>query len=116
MGSLRLPRVILGLACLHNLVFGAVLFATAGIKGFQGLGGEDTMLLQLVGYASIAMVLAGLLSLYAAVRPSRRAATATGVLVLVTGIPLILFTIFINGVVNVVLGLATVLVSRGIHE
>ncbi|OGD52444.1 hypothetical protein A3K81_05950 [Candidatus Bathyarchaeota archaeon RBG_13_60_20] len=113
---MRLPRVILGLACIHNVVFGAVFFATAGIKGFQGVGGEDAMLFQLVGYASIAMVLAGLVSLYAAARPSRRTAAVAGALVLVTGIPLILFTIFLNGAANVVLGLAAVLASRGIRD
>jgi len=74
------------------------------------------MLFQLVGYASIAMILAGLASLYAVVRPSRRAGTAAGAFVLVTGVPLILFTIFLNGAVNVVLGLAAVLASRRIQE
>jgi hypothetical protein len=97
------------------LLIGVVLIGTAGIKGFNGKGGEDTLLFQIITYANIPVILGGLLSILSAVRPNRLIALVAGVLMLLPS----LFMTLINPVFSspiVIFGILTVIISRRIAK
>jgi hypothetical protein len=93
------------------LALGIVLVGTAGIKGFNGTGGEDTMLFQLLTYVMVPAILGGLLAVASAFRPSRLFALVSGVLLILPGLFLTLLNPVYGGPI-IILGIAA-LVMRG---
>jgi hypothetical protein len=91
------------------LVLGILLVGTAGIRGFNGTGGEDTMLFQLVTYVMVPAILGSLLAVAAAFRPSRLFALLSGVLLILPGLFLTLINpvfglpMFVLGVVALIM-------------
>ena len=83
------------------LVLGVLLFISAGVKGWDGTGGEDTPLFQLMGYVSAVIVLGGLLELLVVYRPSRMVALISGLLLIVSGVFLMLLNPFLGAIVLV---------------
>jgi hypothetical protein len=95
------------------LLMGILLFGTAGIKGFNGTGGEDAMLFQLVGYACIIAAAGGLLSILTALKLSRLMGLVAGILMILPG----LFIFLVNpiyGLPILVMGILAVIMSRRI--
>jgi len=74
---------------------------SAGVKGWDGTGGEDTPLFQLMGYVSAVIVLGGLLELLVVYRPSRMVALISGLLLIVSGVFLMLLNPFLGAIVLV---------------
>lgn len=93
------------------IVLGVLLVGTAGIKGFNGAGGSDTALFQLITYVMMPVILGGLLAVAAAFRPSRLFALVSGVLLILPGLFLVLINPLYGGPV-VVLGIAAI-IMRG---
>lgn len=94
---------------------GILLFGTAGIKGFNGTGGEDTLLFQLVGYAGILAAVGGLLSILTALKLNRLMGLIAGILMIVPG----LFLFLINpvyGLPIIAMGILAVVMSRRIAK
>ena len=87
------------------LLLSILLVGTAGIRGFNGTGGDDTMLFQLLTYVMVPPILGSLLAITTAFRPSRLFALLSGVLLILPG----LFLSLINplfGLPVVILGVA----------
>lgn len=97
----RTQRIAFSLIALVPLVLGVLLFISAGVKGWDGTGGEDTPLFQLMGYVSAVIVLSGLLELLVVYRPSRMVALISGLLLIVSGVFLMLLNPFLGAIVLV---------------
>ena len=110
--SKKAARAVFAVTGVYNLLVGAVLLGTLGIRGFQGAAGEDSLLAAIIGYESIAMLALAGLALYLAVRPSRGLPRIVGIGVIVIGILLFLHTLFPFGIINIVLGVAVLLVRK----
>ena len=94
-----------------SLATGVLLVGTAGIKGFNGTGGSDTPLFQLLTYMMVPVILGGLLAVVAAFRPSRLFALVSGVLLILPGLFLAIINPLYGGPV-VILGIAAI-IMRG---
>jgi hypothetical protein len=97
----RTQRIAFSLIALVPLVLEVLLFISAGVKGWDGTGGEDTPLFQLMGYVSAVIVLGGLLELLVVYRPSRMVALISGLLLIVSGVFLMLLNPFLGAIVLV---------------
>ena len=97
----RTQKIAFSLIALVPLVLGVLLFISAGVKGWDGTGGEDTPLFQLMGYVSAVIVLGGLLELLVVYRPSRMVALMSGLLLIVSGVFLMLLNPFLGAIVLV---------------
>ena len=98
-----------------TLLIGVILVGTAGVRGFNGTGGEDALLFQLVTYVMMPAILGGLLAVVAAFRPNRLFAFLSGVLLILPG----LFLTLINpvfGLPMVVLGVVALFMRRKIPK
>ncbi len=107
-----LQKLVYGVTGVVNCLFGIVYLGTAGIKGWNGTGGSDTMLFQLVAYVSIVMIIVGLLAFFLLIKNQKRLSLILGILLIVTAIPQVLFTLFISGLLDLVLGVAVLFVRR----
>src|SRR3972149_6233005 len=107
-------RVLFGLAGTFDFLMGLVLLTTLGLRGFAGAAGEDTLLAQLVGVVSIVMIAGAVLAFLLAAWPRRGLAAGLGVILIVTGVLLFLFTVFQIGLPNLALGIAVLVVRRRI--
>lgn len=107
----RLQKIVFIVIGIVPLALGVVLVGTAGIRGFNGTGGEDTMLFQLLTYVMVPAILGGLLAIAAAFRPSRLFALVSGVLLILPGLFLTLLSPLYGGPM-IVLGVVA-LVMRG---
>jgi len=112
--SNRVAKAFLAATGVYNAFFGAFLLLQLGIKGFTGGGGEDNPLFQLIGYVSIVMLALSVLSFLVARRPSRRPVLVLAPLLIVVGVLLFLFTLFVFGIIDVALGIAALIVRRTI--
>jgi hypothetical protein len=72
------------------ILLGLLIIGTAGIKGFNGTGGEETPLYQYVTYVMSVAVIGGLLALVTAFLQNRLTALLAGVLLVLTGLLLVL--------------------------
>jgi len=109
--STRTHKLVFIVVGIVPLLLGIVLVATAGIKGWNGTGGEDTLLFQILTYVMIPAIVGGLLALLTAFRPNRMFSLITGVLLILPG----LFMSLLNplyGVPVVLLGIVAI-VMRG---
>jgi hypothetical protein len=97
----RTQKIAFSLIALVPLVLGVLLFMSAGVKGWDGTGGEDTLLFQLMGYVYAVIVLGGLLELLVVYRPSRMVALISGLLLIVSGVFLMLLNPFLGAIVLV---------------
>lgn len=104
----KLVFIVIGVV---PLLLGIVLVATAGIKGFNGTGGEDTLLFQILTYVMIPAIVGGLLALLTAFRPNRMLALVTGILLILPGLFMSLLNPIYGGPV-VILGIVSI-VMRG---
>jgi len=95
----RTQKIAFSSIALVLLVLGVLLFMSAGVKGWDGTGGEDTPLFQLMGYVSAVIVLGGLLELLVVYRPSRMVALISGLLLIVSGVFLVLLNPFLGAIV-----------------
>jgi len=95
----RTQKIAFSLIAVIPLALGVLLFMSAGVKGWDGTGGEDTPLFQLMGYVSAVIVLGGLLELLVVYRPSRMVALISGLLLLVSGVFLMLLNPFLGAIV-----------------
>lgn len=93
------------------IVLGVLLVGTAGIKGFNGTGGEDTQLFQLITYVMVPVILGGVLAVTTAFKPSRLFALLSGVLLILPGLFLVLINPIYGGLI-LVMGIVA-LVMRG---
>jgi len=97
----RTQRIAFSLIALVPLVLGVLLFMSAGVKGWDGTGGEDTPLFQLMGYVSAVIILGGLLELLVVFRPNRTVALTSCLLLIVSGAFLMLLNPFLGAIVLV---------------
>jgi hypothetical protein len=109
--SSGLHKIVFLVVGIIPIVLGVLLVGTAGIKGFNGTGGEDTQLFQLLTYMMIPVILGGLLAVTTAFRPSRLFALVSGVLLILPGLFLALINPLYGGPV-VILGIAAI-ITRG---
>lgn len=110
-----LTKVIFVLAGVISLSISILLIGTAGIKGFNGSGGEDTLLFQILTYACIPILIGGLISILMLVRPNRLAALVAGVFITLPSIFLTLLSPLYGGP-TLLIGLLLVFVSRRIPK
>jgi len=82
----RTQKIAFTLIAVIPIALGALLFLSAGVKGWDGTGGEDTQLFQLVGYVSIVIFFGGLLELLVMYRPNKMVALVSGLLLVVSGL------------------------------
>ena len=111
----RTQKIVFVFIGLIPLVIGAVLLGTAGIKGFNGTGGEDTALFQLMAYVSGAVIVGGLLVLLVVVRPNRMLALVSGLILIVSGAFLLLLQPLI-GVLVLIPGLVAITIRGRIPK
>ena len=110
----RTPRIVFGFAGFFNIVVGFLLFMTTGMQGFTGR--EEALLFQIVAVFNVVMGVAGVLGVLQLCRPSRRTAFFHVVLLFLSGIGLILVTLFPVGILNLVLGVAAFIMRRRIPD
>jgi len=108
----RTPRIVFGVAGVFNIVVGFLLFMTTGLQGFTGR--EEALLFQIVAVFNVVMMVAGALGVLQLRRPSRRTAFFHVVLLFLSGIGLILVTLFPVGILNLLLGVAALIMRRRI--
>jgi len=111
----RTQKIVFLIIGIVPLALGIVLVGTAGIKGFNGTGDEDTMLFQLLTYVMMPAILGGLLAVATAFRPNRLFALLAGVLMILPG----LFLTLINpmyGLPLIVLGIAALVMRSKIPK
>ena len=101
-----------GVATAFDFFTGLVLLTTLGLRGFAGTAGEDNLLAQAVGVVSLVMLGAAAIAAVLVARRLRWLPGILGTLLIVTGILLFLFTIFLVGLPNLALGIAVLLVRR----
>ena len=111
----RKLKAVFAIIAVLNLLFGVVYLGTAGLKGFNGTGGEDTLLFQLVAYVSIGIIFTGIIALSQVFRPGRGISLLLAILLILTGIPSFLFTLFITGILNIALGIVVLFMRRGMR-
>ncbi len=113
--STRTHKLVFIVVGIVPLLLGIVLVATAGIKGWNGTGGEDTLLFQILTYVMIPAILGGLLALFTAFRPSRMLALVAGVLLILPGLFMSLLNPIYGGPV-VILGVVALVMRRRIPK
>jgi len=109
--SFKTNKIVFLVVGIIPILFAVLLVGTAGIKGFNGNGGSDTGLFQLLTYMMIPAILGGLLAVASAFRPSRLFALFAGILLILPGLFLALLNPFYGGPM-VVLGIVAI-VMRG---
>jgi uncharacterized membrane protein HdeD (DUF308 family) len=113
--SSRLHKIAFLVIGIVSLILGVVLVGTAGIRGFNGTGGEDTLLFQLVTYVMVPPIIGGLLAIATAFRPNRLLVLLSGVLLILPG----LFLTLINpvfGLPMIVFGVAALVMRSKIPK
>ena len=109
---LRIALLITGII---PLLICFLLIETAGIKGFNGTGGEDTMLFQILTYACIPVVLGGLLSILTGLHPSRTTGLISSLLMILPALFLSLLSPLYGGPI-IIMGIITLIISRRIDK
>jgi uncharacterized membrane protein HdeD (DUF308 family) len=98
-----------------SLILGVVLVGTAGIRGFNVTGGEDTLLFQLVTYVMVPPIIGGLLAIATAFRPNRLLVLLSGVLLILPGLFLtLIYPVF--GLPMIVFGVAALVMRSKIPK
>jgi uncharacterized membrane protein HdeD (DUF308 family) len=88
---------------------------TSGIRGFNGTGGEDTLLFQLVTYVMVPPIIGGLLAIATAFRPNRLLVLLSGVLLILPGLFLtLIYPVF--GLPMIVFGVAALVMRSKIPK
>ena len=105
-------KITYGAAGIVNCLVGLVYLGTAGIKGWNGTGGADTMLFQLVAYVSSVMILIGIVSFIQLLKNPKRLSLILGILLIIIGIPQVLFTLFISGILDLLLGVVILVIRN----
>ena len=105
----RLLRGVLAVTAVINLLFGIALVSTTWTKAFGGTGGEDTLLFQIVSSVLLAVIALGGFAVVLAVRPRPGLAAVLAAGMIVVGVLLILFTLFVLGIPEIALGVAVFL-------
>ncbi len=109
--SPRSNKIVFLVVGIVSIMLGVLLVGTAGIKGFNGAGGEDTLLFQLLTYVMVPAILGGLLAVASAFRPSRLFSLLSGVLIIPPGLFLALLNPIYGGPL-IILGIVAI-VMRG---
>jgi hypothetical protein len=79
------------------VVVGVAVFAIGGIRGFNGQGGSDTLVLQILSAGCFALILSGAAAIYSGVRSSLGVGIGSLVSGILSGIILVLVTAYIPG-------------------
>jgi hypothetical protein len=113
--SSRSQKIVFLVIGIITIAMGVLLVGTAGIKGFNGAGGSDTPLFQLLTYMMIPDFIGGLLAVVAAFRPSRLIALISGVLLVIPGLFMTLLNPIYGGPI-IVLGVVALVMRRKIPK
>jgi ABC-type amino acid transport system permease subunit len=87
------------------LIAGVVLLVTGGIRGFNGSAGSEALLFQILAAGSLMLGLSGVTAFYSGIRSSLGVGVISLILGIVSGIILVLVTVFIVGVPALVVSL-----------